>query len=312
MASQDNTDRDPDHSIESLLAFLEKQSRFLLHRTSPTTWEFTGENGAKFLCKRIANPDDPVLDGIRRLFSKSFRKEEHDPFRELEDTVRDPKFDVFALMSLQEELIGASLAGHFEIPRTNESIMFVDNIATDPQWHNKGFARGLYTILCEQAKTRAQAKGKKIRAILGEAGDEIEDFWNKLGWKRIYAYMESAFSETSYFRPPLQWDFSNGNPLKGYDAAPRHLMAWIANGQYRPLNIMEFIVIVERIYIENFLPAEKQFHSTHAYRRCKGELYKLLGKTQGNLRMSRIYSLSLFTREERERMASTGILKPAF
>jgi GNAT superfamily N-acetyltransferase len=309
--SEDNGDSDgsdcgdPDRSrsIEELISSLRERSSFSRTKVSDDAIEIRGAVGVTFSCIRVGKSEDPFAQAIRKLFLRSFNRDEHDPFRDLKDTVEDEKFNVIALVDSRGKLIGAAAAGCFKIPRKQEMVVFVDNIAVDSAWRGKGLARELYAIVCERAKERAQNQGRVIRAILGEVKNEVEDFWNKLGWKRMYFYdANRALREVPYLQPPLYWDWEKGIPRKGYGPIPRHLMIWIADWEGRPLTVSELIMIIERVYFDNFLPYRSCFANERAYKRCKGSLWRLLQKTQNPFSTSYFLPFLLLTKQERNRM----------
>lgn len=302
MSDEGGSDGDPDRTnTESLISYLKRGSKLQKFSVSGNKIEFHTSDGIRIFCARLSDASDPVVHKVQDLFQRSFKREERDPFRELKDVVQESEyFDVHTMQDAEGNLLCASVSGYFELPTTNEAVVFVDYIATDAAWRGRGLAKALYWVLCQSAKKRAEVKGQKIRAIFGEVKNEVEDFWNLLGWKRAYFKRGDALYEIPYFQPPLSWDFERGVAKEGYGFIPQHLMVWVANEAVNPLTAAELLLMIKTVYTQNFLPDEDRFQSKYAYRTCQTMLQNYLRRIKRKLCSASSSPLLLLTYDARQ------------
>lgn len=293
---------DPDRTnLASLLDSLRRASKFQRIAAEDGNIQLISSTET-FFCWRVHKEDDPVLHAVQHLFAKSFAKIERYPFWELKDIVKDSNFDLFVLEDTNRKVVGAVSGGYFKMEEGSNAIVFIDNIAVDPALRGRGLAKELYITLCEAAHKRAKENRHTIRAVLGEAKNEVEIFWNRLGWKRLYAFdLYGVLREIPYVTPPLRWNWNTGLPQEGHGSVPQHLMAWIADGKKNALNCAEMVKTIELIFEMNFTPSEQRFASPQAYKVCLETLRELINELRRKLSKGKLEPVIGMTFEERQK-----------
>lgn len=138
------------------------------------------------------------------------------------------------VISLQDE------NGNF----TGECILMVYYIASktseDPTRNYRQLGLGR-ELLVSAYKYGLEEAGKRSMKLIGAAGEctyTSRAFWERMGWKRVYAKdggeQGKNYKEISYIQPPLNYDLETGNPEEDSDIAPEHLMmnifhTWVEN-----------------------------------------------------------------------------------
>jgi len=90
-----------------------------------------------------------------------------------------------------------------------------------------GIAREAYISAIMQVATESEQEGKELLLAGGEATYTSEEFWNSVGWKRVYAERDDAprlYEEIRYVQPALDYDLATGDVAEGANSKPEHLM----------------------------------------------------------------------------------------
>ncbi len=116
---------------------------------------------------------------------------------------------------------------------TNECAFMVSYVNTKKDKENRendyrryGFGRELMIAAYKYAKIKAESRS--FIGAVGECTYTSRDFWEKVGWKRIYIKKKGAelakWEEITYVQPPLDFDTETGEIVEGSGDAPEHLM----------------------------------------------------------------------------------------
>jgi GNAT superfamily N-acetyltransferase len=186
-----------------------------------------------------------------------------------------------------------------------ESFLAVWFIITAPTFRRKGLAHALYEHFLREACAEAQARGQRLKAIIGEAVGAMESFLNPMGRKRIYFENEREEAHAvPYLAPPINMDSCTGEP-DGV-SVPEHLMLQMLNGT-QELPVEELLQMIWVMY-EQYVGEESDYQSRGAFERARQYNWHLLQQLRTTLSKAkdgRVFLLSHAEREQR-RVACIG------
>ena len=197
------------HAIEAQPAWraatnLEAESKFTrINPDSPATE--IEMNGERFSIQSIESRDDPTLTEVQALFEKTFGAEEVDPEEILRSAVegktpsgtKDIKYRVFVVKNSKGEVISTVTGGILDLPgggseKRKEKMFMVAYAVTDKNARQYGLAREAYISAIKDAALRAEREGNTLGFAAGECTYTSEQFWNKVGWRRVYMQVPDA------------------------------------------------------------------------------------------------------------------------
>jgi hypothetical protein len=116
------------------------------------------------------------------------------------------KYAVHVLKSSDGEVLAAVMCGRLDLKRedgtpTGKQMLMVGYAVTKESARLKGFAREAYASAVLEAAKEAKKEGKELIYAAGEAVSTSEEFWNKVGWKRVYATPENAPTAGEQIQP---------------------------------------------------------------------------------------------------------------
>lgn len=221
------------------VAALQQESRYKRSEAPSAACTIEGADGKKFFIRIVARGDDPSLDDVQYMFERTFGEEEVDPYETLKSAVDgktpwdtpDVPYRITAVYNETTELVSTFAGAPLDLldkdgQPTGDMVYYVGYAVTDPKARQTGLANEAYAAALIDATDRAEKAGKRIAFAVGECTASSERFWNRVGWKRIYAQStndSNEYSELPYIQPALDFNEDTGEIAEGAGEAPEHL-----------------------------------------------------------------------------------------
>lgn len=216
---------------------LQQESEFKRSDADSANCEIEVE-GRKYRIEVVEDGESPKLGKVQELFERTFGEEEVDPEEILRTSVDgknpwggpDVKYRIVTVWDEQGELVSTVAGAQLDLlsedkQPTGEAVYFVGYAVTDKSSRQKGLAKEAYISALIDASREAGSEGKTLKFAFGECTATSEDFWNKVGWKRIYAETgKKEYTELPYVQPALDFNEETGAVAEGAGEAPEHVM----------------------------------------------------------------------------------------
>lgn len=268
---------------------LQKESGF--KRSNPNFANTTLEiEGKQYQIEVVEDKDSPVLSQVQQLFTDTFGEEEVDPEEILRAAVAgetpfgtedEIKYKVIVLKE-GDKVVSVVAGGHLDLRDkqgnpTKETMLMIGYAVTDKNIRQGGLAREAYISALIDAAVEAQKQGKKFTFAAGECTFTSERFWNRVGWKRVYAQTGSKqeYTELPYIQPALDFDPETGDIATGAGEAPEHLM--IDSFDQAPPDKKRIIQTVEAFYRWCNIWPKQAFKNEQAYYKHLQYIQKIAG-----------------------------------
>lgn len=275
----------------------------------------------RYKAEIIEKGENPDLSKVQQLFIKVFGAEEVDPEEILRNAVDGTtafgteditKYQICVVKDSKGEVVSVVAGGLLElmddkgIP-TGETVFMIGYAVTDPDIRQSGLAREAYISSIIGANKDAEAQGKKLSFAAGECTYTSEEFWNKVGWKRVYAAEspgeKKSYRELKYIQPALEFDESTGGVAEGAGEAPEHLM--IDSFNRMPPDKEQLAQTINAFYRWcNYWPRES-FESDEAYQKQNMYVKKIEDQFREDLENSG--QLIFLDKQSREKAITRGV-----
>jgi GNAT superfamily N-acetyltransferase len=260
----------------------------------------------KFVIRLLHDPNDRSIEPMYALMVQELSEEEAEIPEWIRHTIAERLYWYHVVETRDGKLIAFSSTQYLELKplqsadtSPQESFFVVWFIVIDPEFRRRGLAHTLYERFFCDARTEAQARGQRLKAIIGEVVEPLEAFLNRMGRKRIYFTDEqSDVHEVPYLAPPIDMDPCTGEP-EGVPV-PEHLMLQMLNGA-QELSAEELLYMIWAMY-EQYVGEESAYQSKAAFERAwqyNGHLFEQLRKTLAGAKDGKICLLSQAEREQR-------------
>ena len=198
-------------------------------------------NGQQFQIEVVESSTSPDLAAAYQLLIDTFQEDEV----EVEDIFRadiEGKTDqgepyyyqskLYILKNSKGEVVSLIKGAHITLEDedcspTNKSMFIIEHAVTRVDWRGLRLAQQVYISALIDLSIEAEMQGKKLLFAMGEAVENSEKFWNKLGWKRVYAQNNDNsryYTEVPYIQPALDFDPATGEITEGVKGVLEHLM----------------------------------------------------------------------------------------
>lgn len=237
----------------------------------------------RYQVELIESGDHPDLAQVQNLFLASFKEAEVDPEEILRAAVegktpwdtKELPYRVYIVKDAEGKVVSMVSGGLLPMrdhggSDTGESVFMVGYAVTAKDARQGGLAREAYTSALIGAAADAEAQDRKLAFAAGECTYTSEEFWNRVGWKRVYAADSpgetKSYFELKYVQPAVDFDEETGEPAEDAGEAPEHLM--IDSFNRMPPTKEQIAQTVEAFYQWcNKWPREA-FASNAAYENC--------------------------------------------
>lgn len=300
--NKETTEQDRNESysqMEGLIKELDDKSRFD-HEVRGNEIILTAESGEKYKIAKTENKSEKenirVAKEIRKLLSEFFTEEENDRVADYAEAieghlsdffiVRDEKDKIISLMNSQLTDLGPQGA-----QQKKESSLLVWYVVTKEKYRGKGLATELYRAAYETALAQAREKDVGISSIMGETDQDIEEYLNKYGRKRMYYEKENGdFAEAPYKAPPTDAD---------QKPTPEHFMVKFLDGRQQ-ITKDEYLRQVKGIYDQYIRPEYFNYEPEDAKKKYFALVEKIFGSLNNKLNESKDGIMHLLSADERK------------
>lgn len=217
---------------------LQKESKYERSDTHSANCTIECE-GKKFRIEVIESREDPSLSEVQQIMLDTFGEEEVEDEEVMRSSIAgktkwgtdDSLYRIVTMRDEQEKIVSIFTGSQLEMldeegEPNGESVYFVGYAATTPEAQQKGLAREAYISAMIDAAKQARTSGNTLKFAIGECTHTSEEYWNKVGWKRIYAQKgeEKKYVELKYIQAALDFDPETGKIADDAGEAPEHLM----------------------------------------------------------------------------------------
>jgi GNAT superfamily N-acetyltransferase len=192
----------------------------------------------RFHIEVLDNPEHLLLPQAYELLAKKFGSEELDPLPIMQDQMKGLRYGYemgtrAAIFAIQDEdgevvctLVGGLLPLRSEGGEMQEDSTFmVFYVATEDKFKRSGFGREIMIDAYEYAQTESKKRKLNLLGAAGECTWTSQNYWERLGWRRVYIDNGSGpIEEIHYVQPPLAFDLETGEAEDGAGDAPEHFM----------------------------------------------------------------------------------------
>ncbi len=207
---------------------------FLIIRDSKTK----EEKREKFNIELINDPESPALPKAYQVLAETFKPEEMDSLEIIREKMKGLRYGydmggkafVLALKNKQEE-VQATLVGGLmplfkeQAEKNNDRVLIIFYLAIKDQMKKFGFGREAMIDAYKFAQVEAKKEKTNFKGAAGECTYTSRDYWEKFGWRRVYANNKNRLiEEIPYAQPPMAYDLKTGEVPEGAGVAPEHLM----------------------------------------------------------------------------------------
>jgi len=284
--------------INRLIEELQATSKFEREKLDDGREVIRSPEAGEFFIRKIQDEKDPSVQKIHQLLIKELSKEGADTIETIKNAVKNDIQDYRVVEDAAGRVIAASNTEYLKIEDSQDAMIFVAYIVTAPDYRQKGIGSELYPSFYNLAKEKAKEEGLRIKGVIGEAGEEVESFLNRMGRKRMYFEDEQGnFHEIPYMQAPLAWDEKTGKPRQ--KAAPEHLMIRLLD-ERQEMQASEVISMVKAIYEENYIFSEEYFKTEKAYQACEDTVMGHLKELENALQKAKDGKVFLMDKKERE------------
>lgn len=167
--------------------------------------------------------------GIYRLQVADYGSEELDSLKVLRESLLDTTAEIpyFASAAKDEsgKVVSAMCYG-VAVMKNGMAVLMAAYHNTKKQLRRRGIGRKVFDLSFDHSKTVAAGMGRKLALATAEATSDSEEFWNSLGFCRIYIGDE----EFRYMQGGLAYYKSTGLPKKECGEVAEHLMVKPVHG----------------------------------------------------------------------------------
>jgi len=258
----------------------------------------------EFVLRVLHDPYDRSVDQMYKLMIVELSEEEAEIPEWIRHAIAEQLYWYHVVEKRDGTLVAFSSTQYLELKPLQgmdappqESLFAVWFIITNPTFRRRGLAHALYERFLHEACAEAQARGQRLKAIIGEAVSSMESFLNPMGRKRLYFEDERGdVHEAPYFAPPIDMDSCTGEPMGV--PAPERLMLQMLNGS-QELPVEELLQMIWVIY-EQYVGEESDYRSRRAFERAQQYNWHLLQQLHHTLSKSKDGRVFLLSRAERE------------
>lgn len=260
----------------------------------------------EFVLRVLHDPHDRSVDQMYKLMVVELSEEEAEIPAWIRHTIEKHLYWYHVVETQDGTLAAFSSTQYLELKplqgrdvSPQESFFVVWAIVTGQPFRRRGLAHTLYERFLRDARAEAQARGQRLKAILGEAVGSIESFLNPMGRKRSYFTDERGYVyEVPYLAPPIDMDPCTGEP-EGVPVS-EHLMLQLLSGD-QALSAEELLHMIWVMY-EQYVGEESAYQSRVAFERARQynwHLFEQLSNTLARAKDSKVFLLSQTEREQR-------------
>lgn len=290
--------------MEGFIGRLEAASKFEKIPAAGGAESLRSREGEQFFTKRIESPNDPLVREIWQMMKDEFG-DEADPLYWVRESIKQGinKYDV--VTDPAGKVVSFSNSRYLEMEpvegRPPESLLYMAFILTDEEHRRKGMATELNRKLSQGALEQAKQEGHAVRGMVGESTETSEQFWNKIGEKRVYFEdSEGNIHEVPYKAPPCDYDDNTGEPIgDGINGAYEHLMVNMFNGTGE-LRSGDLVRMAKTIYFEEYGAEPEDYASKKAWQRTQEVLVEYLKEFEQSLVGAKDGRVFLLTEDERK------------
>lgn len=298
------------------LAQLMRESRYT--RADKTSADTTIESeGKRFSIEMVPDGKAEVLSDVQKLFIDTFGTEEVDPEEVLRTAVDGTtfwgstdatKYRVHVVRDSAGEVVSTITGGRLQMvdaegKSLGKQMFMVAYGVTAEKARQQGLAREAYISAIMQAAKDAHAEGQRLTLAVGECVYTSEDFWNKVGMRRVYGEKASkpgAYEELRYVQPALDFDLATGQVAEGAGVAPEHLM--IHNFDDKNPSQEDVLAAVRAVYTWNNTWPREAFENDQALATHQGHVQPIWQEFKQQVQgVDRLVYLDKKSREEMER-----------
>src|SRR3989344_1124022 len=193
-----------DAKFESMLRGIRENSPYIRReeRGGDCILEYKGE---KFKLERIKSSEQPEVEDIKKIMEDTFNKEEIEPIEVIRagidgKTIGGEKasvdYKIYIVKDEKEKMLAFLAGGISDLKDkngrdTNELAVLGAYIVTKEPSQRHGLGRELYASAFIDAYQKAKETNKRLLGGAGEANDEVEPFFNAVGFtKRAYSKID--------------------------------------------------------------------------------------------------------------------------
>jgi RimJ/RimL family protein N-acetyltransferase len=247
----------------------------------------------------ITDPNSPALAEFHNFLVKNFRPEEIEDLpvfiNELENENPNVHFILTVLRDPQSEHELASAA----YGSVQNGVLAIRFTLTEAEARGTGISQEADKLLIDKAKEFCVRKGEELKALVCEAVELSEGYWNRQeiepgnGMRRIYG--QETGKEMHYELPPLAW---NSDGTQAQDGITEHLQISI-KGYQDKIPVLELENILRNWWQAWYIRPREQFESDDAWGLHKRAVWEIL-ETKILAPIRQVGELTLLSKKERE------------
>lgn len=251
----------------------------------------------------IIGPDSPTLNDFHSFLGRVFNPDEIEPLDVFQRELRNEKPGVrYILTALRDPDHSDRLisAAYGSVQNGVLAIRFTLTEAGEARsYRGTGLSQIADFALIKEAEAYSQQKGVELKALVGEAVELSEGYWNRQeiepgnGMKRMYL---PSGDEIHYELPPLSWN-SDGTPAS--NGIPEHLQLALRQSP-DAVAVSELEDILRSWWAEWYIRPRDQFDTDDAWEQHKNTVWnvleeKIIAPLQG------VNELALISKAQREK-----------
>ncbi|MFH1367144.1 MAG: hypothetical protein ABIH38_04125 [Patescibacteria group bacterium] len=284
--------------------------------------EISKEKNEKYRIEHLRNPEDKRVEGSHRLLAKIFGKGEVDSLDTIktamagkvvgDEETADIPLIVTTVENNKGEVVGTTHSSILEsfdddFSGTGKSFAIDAYTAVDPEEQNKNLGLEMYRHRIEELVAEAEKQGKPLDSIVAEVHGDAEEFYNKVGLKRLYFKgQDQKMRELPYYQSVLAdaWNKKTGQPREGEERVPEHLMIASLDGR-NEITAEELLEKIRAMMDYNSFQTEGYFgKNKKAYEAHMNVLENDLLELEKALSGTKDGRIALLSAEERNQMLS--------
>lgn len=286
-----------EESYQEIIGELAGRSKLTRFSQAPECDILTSEEGERFILRRARDCQNPIVEKICVLISRSFSEEEREPMETILTDIENYSVAYYIVEDEKKQVVALSKARYIELS-DKEGMLFVVYIVVAPAFRKQGFAIELYKKMYRFAFGNARLRRQSLKGIIGETVEAVELFLNALGRKRVYYEdTDGNIREVAYVLPPLDWDRETGKPNRGDSS--EHLMVRLLDGR-QSFSVNELLAMVDGIY-SGYLFNKKRFSSSEAFERHRQTIVTYRFRLRHGLQAAKYGRIFLMDADERAR-----------
>jgi hypothetical protein len=294
-------------NMEGFIGELEDSSKFERTATEKEGVEaLKSREGEDFVTRRIESPNDPLVREIWQMMKEEFG-DEADPLYWVKESIKEGISQYDVVTTPDGKIISFSSSQYLEMDpkegNPSESMVYTAFILTKEEYRRKGLATELEIKLSTGALKKAKEESHMVRGTIGECTETSEEFWNKMGERRIYFEdSEGNMVEVPYKAPPVDFDSKTGDPT--VDGAYEHLMINLFDGK-KEISTEGLLRMVKTIFKE-YVADSDDYDSKVAWKKAQDVIDGYLRDLESILAGAKDGKIYLMNKDERGEIAKKG------